>query len=239
MVSILIPAYNEAARIADTVSAARALEIAEGSEIIVIDDGSQDDTADAAEAAGAGTVLRQRNAGKGAALASGARTARGDTLLLLDADLGSTATEARKLLAPLLAGDADMTIATFPVRPGRGGGVGLVVRLARWGIHKLTGVRMEAPLSGQRALRRSVLAASGGFARGWGVEVDLTVRALWAGLRVREIATEMDHRVTGRSIASIMHRAGQFKAALSVLIRLWWTRKQQGDPAVRANTGNG
>ncbi len=239
MVSILIPAYNESERIGATIKALRAMALPEDTELIVIDDGSEDDTAKVAEAAGADTVLRRANGGKGAALAAGALLAGGDILLLLDADLGATASEAARLLAPILSGDADMTVATFPLRPGRGGGVGLVVRLARWGIQRLTGFSPAAPISGQRALRRAVLETTGGFAQGWTVEIALTVRALWAGYRVKEVATNMDHRVTGRTLSAVLHRAMQFKATLFILILLWWQRRKQGQLAAGANPGNG
>ena len=221
MISILIPAFNEAERIGNTIAALRGIDVGHDSEIIVIDDGSADGTAAIAETAGADIVLRQSNTGKGAALSAGLRLVHGDVLLLIDADLGDSAREAVKLLEPVLAGTADMTIATFPDVPGKGGGLGFVVRLARWGIRRLTGRELRAPLSGQRALRASVLDATGGVAAGWGVEIALTVRALWAGLRVEEVATEMDHRVTGRSIRGFVHRGRQFWAALLVLIQLW------------------
>lgn len=224
MISALIPAHNESERIADTLAAVRALVLNPVDlEIIVVDDGSSDDTARIAEAAGADIVRKQANAGKGAALQSALALSNGETLLLLDADLGSSAAEAAKLLAPILADEADMTIATFPVIPGKGGGMGLVVRTARWGIGRLTGRSMAAPLSGQRALKRTVIETCGGFASGWGVEVALTVRSLQAGFRVREIPTDMTHRVTGRSASAILHRAAQFRSAVLVLFRLWWT----------------
>lgn len=217
MISVLIPAHDEAERIAATVCAARPL----AEEIIVVDDGSEDDTAARAEVAGADVVLRQRHQGKGAALQAAFALSRGDVLLLLDADLGDSAAEAKKLLEPVLSGTADMAIATFPVGSGKGGGFGLVVRLARWGIRRLTGRTMEAPLSGQRALRSEVALNAGGFARGWGVEVALTVFALRAGFRVLEIPTNMTHRVTGRSLAAIRHRAAQFFSVARTLLRLW------------------
>ena len=239
MVSVLIPAYNESARIGSTIHAVRQVDVEDMIEIIVVDDGSVDGTAEAAEAAGADTVLRQRHAGKGAALRSAFALGCGGTLVLLDADLGDTASEAGKLLAPILCGEADMTIATFPTRQGRGGGAGLVVRLARWGIRRLTGVSMTTPLSGQRALSRVVVNSCGGFAEGWGVEIALTVRALWQGYCVREIATTMDHRVTGRTVAGVLHRAAQFSAALRVLVRLWILRIRRGDVTVTKNTGDG
>ena len=219
MISVIIPAYNEADRIAATIAAARRLQGV--SEIVVVDDGSTDDTAQAAEAAGADVVLKQANGGKGAALNAGFAHSSGQIALLLDADLGASAGEADKLTTPILAGLADMTIATFPVGAGKGGGAGLVVRLSRWGIYKLTGRVMAAPLSGQRALRRDVVGDCGGFADGWGVEVALTVSALRRGFRVLEVPTTMTHRVTGRSPAAILHRAAQFLAAARALLRLW------------------
>lgn len=218
MISALIPAYKEADRIAATIAAVR--EIPGVAEIVVVDDGSPDDTARVAEAAGADVVFRQENTGKGGALRAALSLARGDILLLLDADLGSSAREAEKLLAPVLSGEADMTIAAFPKLAGKGGGMGFVVTLARWGIEELTGKTMTTPLSGQRAVRREVLEACGGFAEGWGVEVALTVQALRRGYRVLEIPTEMTHRVTGRDTASILHRASQFVGAARVLWRL-------------------
>ena len=221
MISVLIPAYNEADRIADTLAAVRSFAAETHiREIIVVDDGSADDTADRAQAAGADVVFRQQNSGKGAALNRALALAQGDILLLLDADLGASAAEAVRLLGPVVSGAADMSIATFPRHAGKGGGVGLVVRLARWGIHRLTGQTMLAPLSGQRAVRRQVLEDMGGFAEGWGVEVSLTVNALQNGYRVLEIPTQMSHRVTGRSPGAVLHRAEQFVAALRALLRL-------------------
>src|SRR5579862_9891882 len=102
MISVLIPAYNEADRITATICAVR--DLAEQIQVVVVDDGSTDDTATRAEAAGADVVLRQANAGKGAALQAAYEISSGDTLLLLDADLGASAREARLLLAPVLNG---------------------------------------------------------------------------------------------------------------------------------------
>ena len=218
MISALIPAYNEAERIGATIAAVRA--ISGVTEIIVADDGSTDDTAKIAEAAGADAVMRQPHAGKGAALNAAFALSSGEIVLLLDADLGVSAREAEKLLAPILHGSAEMTIATLPSGTGRGGGMGFAVRLARNGIERLTGRRMSAPLSGQRGLRRHVIETVGGFSEGWGAEVALTVRAIRAGFRVLEIPTEITHRVTGRAPADILHRFAQYHAVQRVLRQL-------------------
>lgn len=228
MISALIPAYNEAQRIAATIIAVRALPGV--TEIIVADDGSTDDTAKIAEAAGADAVIRQAHAGKGAALNAAFALSSGDIVLLLDADLGKSASEAEKLLNPILHGAAEMTIATLPAGTGKGGGMGLAVALARNGIERLTGRRMAAPLSGQRGARRHVIETAGGFSGGWGAEVALTVRAIRAGFRVLEIPTEITHRVTGRRPADFLHRFAQYRAVQRVLREL-----KQPDEVALAN----
>jgi glycosyltransferase involved in cell wall biosynthesis len=220
----LIPAYNEAERIGATIGALRRCHEITG--IMVVDDGSADGTADAARAAGATEVVSQPNRGKGAALtAAYARTRdRADVFLLLDADLGDSAAEAAKLLGPVLADEADMTIGTLPPDPdfaasGKRGGMGFVVRLARWGIRRTTGRTFRQPLSGQRAVRRSVLDSFGGtFGAGFGVEVALTIAALRAGHRVAEVETEFRHHVTGTNWAGIRHRGRQFRDVARIVL---------------------
>ena len=225
-VCALIPAYNEAERIGVTVDALRSRRAV--GRIVVVDDGSTDSTAETARVAGADLVLSQPNAGKGAALAAAYRAARetADIFLLLDADLGASATECVKLLPPLWSGLADMTIGMLPPDPafaasGRRGGMGLVVRLARWGIARRTGRVLAQPLSGQRAVRRAVLDAvlpGGAFARGFGVEVSLTLGVLRAGFRVHEVETQFRHHVTGSDWAGLRHRARQLADVARVVL---------------------
>ncbi len=224
-VCALLPAFNEAARIASTVRALRARR--EIHTVVVADDGSGDSTAELARAAGADLVLTLANGGKGAALSAayGAARDRGDIFLLLDADLGASAAEAVKLLPLLWSSEADMTIGLLPpdpdfARTGQRGGLGLVVRLARWGIHRRTGQTFAQPLSGQRAVRREVLEQQGGtFAPGFGVEVALTVGALKHGFRVREVPTQFRHHVTGGDWRSLRHRARQLWDVARVVLR--------------------
>ena len=69
-------------------------------------------------------------------------------------------------------------------------------------------------------MRRDVLEALGGtFAPGFGVEVDLTVRAIQAGFRVQEVETEFRHHVTGGDWAGIRHRARQFRDVARIALR--------------------
>lgn len=221
VISALIPARNEADRVGATVRAVRAALAAlpaPDSEVIVVDDGSTDATAQLAGAAGARVVRRERNSGKGAALNAGLRECRGEIILTIDADLGESASEAGKLAAPVLAGQADMTVAVLPAA-GKSGGFGTVVRLARWGIRRATGQEVAAPLSGQRAIRREVLDALGGFEEGFGVETGLTLDALRRGYRVVDVPAAIEHRALGRTARGFAHRAKQLLHVARVLWR--------------------
>jgi len=218
-IAVLIPAFNEAQRIADTVAAA--LAIPGVTRVVVIDDGSEDGTDHIATIAGAKVVRMAGQAGKGGALEAGAkRVENADIVLLLDGDLGATASQAELLLEPILDGTADMTIAAFP-RPEGKAGFGLVKRLAQWGITRYGG-RFEAtaPLSGQRALTRECLEVTRPFAAGYGVEVALTIRALRAGKRLVEVPTTMGHAATGRDFEGFVHRGRQFVHVAIALVRL-------------------
>ena len=108
--SCIIPAYNEAARVAAVVRVAAAHPLID--EVVVVDDGSVDGTAAAAAAIPGVRVLRlERNGGKTNALATGIEAARGHWLVLLDADLtGLTAAALTRLVRPVLTGRAEVTI---------------------------------------------------------------------------------------------------------------------------------
>ena len=223
-VVVLIPAYQEAERIADTVAAARTIPGV--ARLLVIDDASSDGTADIAEKAGAEVLRLATNAGKGAALDAGLALVRegADVLLMLDGDLGATASQGALLLEPVLADAADMTVAAFP-RPKIKAGFGLVKGLARFGIRTLGGsagraFAATAPLSGQRAMTRACWERVTPFAFGYGVEVALTVRALRSGLRVAEVTTTMAHDATGRDASGFVHRGRQFVHVARALLRL-------------------
>lgn len=215
----VIPAFNEAERIEATVSAVRA--ISGVTEVIVVDDGSDDGTAGIAQSAGATVVRLEHNRGKGGALEAGlAEAGSPDIALFLDADLGKTGAHAALLLGPVLADAVDMTIARFP-RPAGKAGLGLVKGIARWGIRRYGGpFDAQAPLSGQRALNRRALDACLPLQPGFGVEVALTIRALRAGLRVAEVQTAMTHAATGRDLAGFTHRGRQFLHVALALARI-------------------
>jgi glycosyltransferase involved in cell wall biosynthesis len=219
---VLIPAYNEAGYIGRTVSALRTLP--EVNQIIVIDDGSTDGTAIEAGRAGAKVIRMAGNRGKGEAVLFGARFACAPYLALIDADLGDSAAEIRRLVGPIREGKAAMTIARFPPQRRRGG-IGLVKRLATWSIRRCTGLLMQEPLSGQRILRRELLALLRFPPRGFGLEVALTMDLLNQGYPVLEVSTQMSHRYRGKNPGSWLHRVRQ---GLAVLRELWLRRDTFG-----------
>ncbi|MCZ8079860.1 MAG: glycosyltransferase [Rhodobacteraceae bacterium] len=108
-VSCIIPAWNEAERLPLVLRAVVGHPAVD--EVIVVDDGSQDGSADVAQAMGASVLRQRRNGGKSAAVAAGVAQAQGDLILLLDADLvGLTAMQVMELLAPVRSGRADVAI---------------------------------------------------------------------------------------------------------------------------------
>lgn len=212
-VAAIVPARNEAARVGDTVHALHS--VGDLTEIIVVDDASRDGTADRANDAGASVLRLTHRHGKGGALRAGLAKTNAPVLLFIDGDLGSTAEIGRALLDPILTGAADMTIAAPPASGPSGFGV--VETLSRRGIRALTGREMARPLSGQRALRREVLARAR-IAPRFGVETALTIDAIRAGFRVTEIPLAFEHARTGRTAAGFAHRTRQGTDVLLVLL---------------------
>ncbi len=116
-ISIIIPAYNEESRIKYTLESI--LDINQINEIIVVDDGSIDNTAKAVSELENEKIKffkLDKNRGKGYALNYGIKLAmkNADVIGFLDGDLGSSAKEVEKLIVPILNGEADVTIAKFP-----------------------------------------------------------------------------------------------------------------------------
>lgn len=215
-IAVVIPAKDEAERIGATVRAARALPGVDL--VVVVDDGSSDDTQNIARHAGASVVRHSVNRGKASAMETGAsvvamRDAEGlppRFLLFLDADLGDSAVETAPLIAPVLSGEVDCTIAYLPPQAGAGGH-GFVTGFARKSIEKMTGWRPLQPLSGQRCLTRQAYDAARPLASGWGVEIGMTIDLLVAGFTLQEVPCDLRHRATSNDFAGYMHRAQQYR----------------------------
>ena len=178
----LIPAYDEGPRVGAVVEAA-----SRWLPVLVVDDGSRDDTATRAEAAGA-TVIRQvRNAGKGAALRMGFRTAIDagcDAVVTLDADGQHDAAEIPTFLAVyaahrpgLIVGRRDFA-AMPPVRRLSNvlGGVALSIAIGRWIPDNQSGFRLVG-----RPLMRTLLDSD---EDGFQFEIEMIARCIALGLPI-------------------------------------------------------
>ena len=221
--AVVIGAYNEGDRIADTVTALKAAF--PGAKIFVADDGSSDDTAARAAQAGAEVVSSGKLIGKGGAATLGARAAllTGPELVLLwDGDLAGSAAALGVLLEAVERGEGDVAVARFARKVG--GGFGFAVGFARWAINNLVGLEFAAPISGQRAIRADALAQVLPFAPRFGMEIGMTVDATRAGFSVVEVEVDLEHRATGRSWRGFAHRFRQ----LLDFVAVWFSRRLRG-----------
>lgn len=207
--SIVVPAYNEATRLGKTLPIM--LEYLASaypeSELIVVDDGSSDDTADLArqiltpaQAVRTSVISYHSNLGKGRAVRLGLLASRGDVALFTDADLSTPITETPKLVDAIQRGDCDLAFGSRaldrdligvhqPWRREQGGRIfNLAVRLA-------TRLPFWDTQCGFKAFRMSVCRPliEGATIDRFGFDVELIYLAHRAGLRLREIPVRWDH----------------------------------------------
>jgi len=208
----IVAARNEGDRIGATLRSLRGASPGIG--LWVADDASSDDTRDAALAAGATVIGRNRPHGKGGNVTAAATAALEGldpdaTVLLCDGDLATTAGRLLPLVEAVESGATDLAIAAFEHKVG--GGLGLAKGYARDSIRRLCGLDTTAPISGQRAMRAAVLADLLPLAPRYGMEIGMTVDAVRAGYRVSEIELDLAHRATGKSLAGFVHRGRQLR----------------------------
>ena len=180
-VSIVIPAYNEEATVAEVVSVARKLSYVD--EVIVVDDGSTDRTVEEAESAGATVISHIMNEGKGSAIKTGFKNSHGDIVAFIDADVSNfTSEKIDKIIRPILEDRTDITKTKFARESGR------VTELTA---KPLLGfffpeLNYEQPLSGQFAGKRSALNKIR-FEKDYGVDVGIVLDADVHGIKILEV----------------------------------------------------
>lgn len=201
-VSIVIPAFNEAEAIGDVVRQLR--ERFPGSELIVVNDGSTDETADRAAAAGAVVLAHEHNRGYGAALRTGTETATKEYVLFCDADGQHTADDVARLIAA--CDGYDMVVgargsgshAPLLRRPGKA--------VLRWFANYLAGEPIPDLNSGLRIFRREVLLRYIHLMpEGFSFSTTSTFAMMKTRRRIRYIPITAHRRVGTSSVRQLRH----------------------------------
>jgi glycosyltransferase involved in cell wall biosynthesis len=212
----ILAALDEAATIGDVVRGC----LAHVDEVVVVDDGSTDDTAGVATAAGARVLRNAQNVGKGASLRRAATEARAEVIVTLDADGQDDPADIPALLVAIEAG-ADLVIGSRfrgELRPGAITPVNRIGNLALTAaLNLLYGVRLSDTQAGFRAIRRELWQRLSLRAAGYEVETEVLVRALRAGARVVEVPVTRRAREHGRSA---LHGLRDGTRILACMLRL-------------------
>ncbi|MBI4177306.1 MAG: glycosyltransferase family 2 protein [Candidatus Aenigmarchaeota archaeon] len=226
MISVIVPAYNEQGGIRKTVERLKRVRFREKSEIIVVDDGSSDNTyQESRKIRGIRILKHERNMGKAAALHTGFEAAKGDVVATIDADCTYPPERLPDMLEIIRDGEADVVLGSRFYNRRRGPGViiGAVKKIAfllagkRSDDHTnfygnaifsgvitiLTGKRITDGSTGLRAFRKKILNRMHIRSRGLDWEVEMTTRSVRAGLKVVEIPVDYYPRV-GRTKLKIL-----------------------------------
>ena len=180
-VSVIIPAYNEEETVAKVVGVVK--KAAYVDEIIVVNDGSSDQTESEAIKAGAKVINHETNKGKGEALKTGYKQSECDIIAFIDADIHNlTSAKVESMIKPILEGKTDITKTKFSRASGR------VTELTAKPLLNFffPEISFEQPLSGQFAARKEVLKKIN-FESDYGVDVGIVIDADVLGISIMEV----------------------------------------------------
>lgn len=232
MISVIVPAYNEEKGIRKTVERVKKVKFNEKSEIIVVDDGSQDRTyAEARKIKGIRILKHGKNKGKAAALHTGFNAAKGDIIATIDADCTYPPEPLPKMLKLIQDGGADVVLGSRFYHKKRG--LSIISGAAKkilstvagaksedhtnfYGnaifsslITVLTGKHVTDGSTGLRVFREKILSGMRIKSHGLDWEVEMTTRSLRAGLNVIEVPISYYPRV-GRTKLKILKDGFRF-----------------------------
>jgi glycosyltransferase involved in cell wall biosynthesis len=219
--SVVIPSRNEGESVVDLVQAVRAC----CDDVIVVDGHSTDGTPDRLRALGV-AVIQDGGLGKGDAIRRGLAAATGDVVVTMDADGSHSPADLRSLTAPIESGEADLVIGCR-MRGGSDEFAGTWTMFVRlWGNNFLTqvintrfGTALTDTQNGFRALRASAVRQLALTENKHSIELEMVLRALKLGLRVRQVPAHEYARRAGESSLSVIRQAPVFLWCL--LSNIW------------------
>lgn len=222
----IVPALNEEGNIARVMGELRGFD--PGLEVVVIDDGSADRTAEVAAASGAHVVRLPFNLGIGGAVQTGFRYAyehRFDLAVRVDGDGQHDPRELPKILEPVLAGEADVAVGSRfagieSYRSSRSRRAG--IRLLAWTVSALVRQRVTDATSGFQAVnRRGIALFAADYPHDY-PEVEATIMVVKHRLRLREVPVRMRERAAGRSsITAVRSIYYMIKVLLAIFVGMF------------------
>jgi glycosyltransferase involved in cell wall biosynthesis len=195
----VIPCFNEELAIADVVGQFRA-ELPEA-DIYVFDNNSSDNSVELARTAGARVVFETRQ-GKGYVVQSIFRKVNADIYVMIDGDGTYPVADVHRLLAPILAGEADMVVGSR-LHPESASQFKSANRIGnkffRYVLRYTLGANLTDMLSGYRVFTREFVKGVPLFGGGFETETELTIKALERGFRIVELPISLSPRADGSS----------------------------------------
>jgi glycosyltransferase involved in cell wall biosynthesis len=196
-IAVVIPCYNEELTVGQVVGDFRR-ELPDA-DVYVFDNNSSDHTVEVAREAGARLAFERRQ-GKGYVVQSIFRDVDADIYVMVDGDNTYPAKEVRKLIAPILAGQADMAVGSrfMPCSQSEFRAVNRVGnRFFLYIVNVIFKVKLTDVLSGYRAFNRNFVKTIPFFGGGFETETELTIKALMRGYRIEEVPVDLKPRPEG------------------------------------------